>query len=95
MIVMQQDFREGDLVRHHSCAVPIRVIGTGATIAVQFPNGAMQAFEPCELEKVSIANVPVRRKNRGHDSVEQFVLVTCISLIYLIMLVWLIAGARL
>jgi hypothetical protein len=49
---MRYEFREGDLVRHHSCAVPIRVIGIGATIAVQFPNGVMRAFEFFELEKV-------------------------------------------
>jgi hypothetical protein len=50
------EFREGDLVRHHSCAVPIRVIGIGATIAVEYPNGVIRAFEPFELEKVPIAN---------------------------------------
>jgi hypothetical protein len=50
------EFREGDLVRHHSCAVPIRVIGIGATIAVAYPNGVIRAFEPFELEKVPITN---------------------------------------
>ena len=90
---MQHDFREGDLVRHQSCAVPIRVIGIGATIAVQFPTGEMRAFEPCELEKVPIAKVPVR-KVRGRGSAEQFVLLTSISLIYLVMLAWSIVSAR-
>jgi hypothetical protein len=49
---MRYEIREGDLVRHHSCAVPIRVIGIGATIAVEYPNGVIRAFEPFELEKV-------------------------------------------
>lgn len=53
---MRSEFQEGDLVRHHSCAVPIRVIGVGPSIAVLFPTGAMRAYEPCELEKV--ANCP-------------------------------------
>ena len=48
---MQHDFREGDLVRHHSCAEPIRVVGVGITIVVQFSNGDMQAFEPCEFRQ--------------------------------------------
>jgi hypothetical protein len=72
---MQHEFREGDWVRHHSCPKPIRVIGIGTTIAVQFPNGDMQAFESCELEKVFIASVPVRnvqvreyRQDRGLGS---------------------------
>jgi hypothetical protein len=51
---LDYEIREGDLVRHPSCAVPIRVIGVGPTIAVAFPNGDMQAFEPFELEKVLI-----------------------------------------
>jgi hypothetical protein len=51
---MRYEFREGDLVRHHSCAVPLRVIGIGATIAVEYPNGVIRAFEPFELEKVPI-----------------------------------------
>ena len=55
---MQDEFREGDLVRHYSCVVPIRVIGVGATIAVQYPNGVMRAFEPCELEKVAKTELP-------------------------------------
>jgi hypothetical protein len=69
---MQYEFREGDWVRHHSCPEPIRVIGLGTTIAVQFPNGEMWAYEPCELEKVPIAKVPVRkvqaRENRQDRS---------------------------
>jgi len=59
MTAMRHEFREGDLVRHHSCAVPIRVIGTGASIAVQFPNGVMRAFEPFELEKVANNELPL------------------------------------
>ena len=90
---MRYEFREGDWVRHRSCSEPLRVIGTGTTIAVQFPNGDMQAFEPCELEKVSIANVPARmvqvgdsRQDRGGYG-ERFAFVTTLSLIFLIMLV--------
>jgi hypothetical protein len=70
---MQHEFREGDWVRHHSCPEPIQVIGTGTTIAVQFPNGAMQAFEPCELENVHIAKVPVPKVGLG--SAERFAFV--------------------
>ena len=55
---MQYEFREGDWVRHPSFPEPVRVIGTGSTIAVKFPNGEMRAFEPDELEKVSIIAVP-------------------------------------
>jgi hypothetical protein len=51
----------------------------------------MQAFESCELEKVPIAKVPVR-KVRGRGSAEQFVLLASTSLIYLLMLAWLVAG---
>ena len=90
---MQYQFREGDWVRHRSSLEPLRVVGVGATIVVQFPNGDMQAFEPCELEKVAGAKVRVRSQNRGRDSVELFVLVTFISLLYLLMLVWFIARA--
>ena len=89
---MLHEFREGDWVRHHSCPEPIRVVGLGTTIVVQFSNGDMQAFEPCELEKVPLAKIPVR-KLRGRGSAEQFVLLTSISLIYLVMLAWLIASA--
>jgi hypothetical protein len=55
------EFREGDWVRHPSYPEPVRVIGVGATIAVQFPNGVMQAFEPVELEKVPAPDIPVRK----------------------------------
>lgn len=89
---MLHEFREGDWVRHHSCPEPIRVVGVGTTIVVQFSNGDMQAFEPCELEKVG-AKVRVRKQNRGRDSVELFVVVTFIGLLYLLMLVWFIARA--
>ena len=54
--IMRYEFREGDLVRHHSCSVPLRVIGIGATIAVEYPNGVIRAFEPFELERVPIAD---------------------------------------
>jgi len=90
---MPEEFREGDWVRHHSCQAPVRVVGIGTTIVVKFPNGDMQAFEPCELEKVSIANVPARmvqvgdsRQDRGGYG-ERFAFVTTLSLIFLIMLV--------
>ena len=88
---MRDEFREGDWVRHRSCAVPLRVIGIGTTIAVQFSNGDMQAFEPCELEKVAIGKVRARKVG-GCTSAKQLVLVTFIGLIYLVMLAWLIAG---
>ena len=60
---MLHEFREGDLVRHHSCAEPIRVIGIGTTIAVEFPNGVMRAYEPFELDKVGTANLPMRLRD--------------------------------
>ena len=90
---MLDKFREGDWVRHRSCPEPVRVVGLGATIVIQFPNRDMQAFEPCELEKVAGPNVRVRSQNRGRGSVELFFLVTFISLLYLLMLVWFIARA--
>jgi hypothetical protein len=102
MNAMRYEFREGDWVRHHSCPEPIRVIGIGSTIAVQFPNGDMQAFEPCELEKVSNAKIPQqrvsihqRRQDRGLSPAKKFVsLATSIGLICLIILVLaVIAGA--
>ena len=89
---MCDEFREGDWVRHHSCSEPVRVVGAGTTVVVRFPNGAMQAFEPGELEKVPIAKVSVRKVGE-RASAEQFVLLTSISLIYLVMLAWLIASA--
>jgi hypothetical protein len=60
----------------------------------------MRAFEPCELEKVDIAKLSVRKvqasgytEQRRRGSVEQYVLVTIVSLLYLSMLVWwVIAG---
>jgi hypothetical protein len=51
----------------------------------------MQAFEPCELEKVAIGKVRARKVG-GCTSAKQLVLVTFIGLIYLVMLAWLIAG---
>jgi hypothetical protein len=89
---MLHEFREDDWVRHRSSPEPLRVVGLGTTIVVQFSNGDMQAFEPCELEKVPIAKVPVR-KVRGRGSAEQFVLLASVSLIYLVMLAWSIASA--
>jgi hypothetical protein len=98
---MQHEFREGDWVRHHSCPKPIRVIGIGTTIAVQFSDGTMRAFEPFELEKVAIAKVPLpqvnvhqHRQDRGLGSAGWSGLITSLSLICLIALVLaLIAGA--
>ncbi len=90
---MRQEFREGDWVRHRSCPEPIRVIGIGTTIAVQFPNGVIRAYEPSELEKVPLAEVPVRkvpvqgyRQDLGPGSTP-FAFVTSISLICMILLV--------
>jgi hypothetical protein len=68
---MRDEFREGDCVLHQSFSKPIRVIGVGSTIAVEFPNGVMRAFEPGELKKVALANsqpkvsVPESRHDRG------------------------------
>jgi hypothetical protein len=94
---MLHELREGDWVRHHSCPEPLRVVGVGATIVVQFPNGDMQAFDPCELKKVPLAEVPVRNVLDGQyhsrGFVEEFVLVMSISVIGLIMLAWFIARA--
>jgi hypothetical protein len=97
---MVPDLREGDWVRHRSSPEPLRVVGLGSTIAVRFPNGSMQAVEPCELEKVDPAKLPMRkvqareqRDERRHGCVEQYVLVTIVSLLYLSMLAWwLMAG---
>jgi hypothetical protein len=61
----------------------------------------MQAFEPCELEKVSLAKVPVQKvhvrqhmQDRGFSSDKQFVLVTSmvICLITLVLVVIAFAG---
>jgi hypothetical protein len=46
LTAMQYQFREGDWVRHRSFPEPVRVIGIGSTIAVQFPNGEMRALSP-------------------------------------------------
>jgi hypothetical protein len=63
---MQYGLREGDWVLHHSCPEPVRVIGLGSTIAVEFPDGMMRAFEPSELKKVTPAKVP-RPKAAVHE----------------------------
>jgi hypothetical protein len=100
---MQSEFREGDWVRHHSFPEPIRVIGIGSTIAVRFPNGEMRAFEPEELERVSIApvvrpkmSVHERRQVRSRGSTKRFIsLAMSVGLICLIILVLaVLAGAR-
>jgi hypothetical protein len=79
---MQDQFREGDWVRHRSFPEPIRVIGIGTTIAVELPKEGMRAFEPCELEKVLITSVPVRKvrlheRRRNGLGAEQFALIRC------------------
>ena len=98
---MQSEFREGDWVRHKTFPDPIRVIGIGSTIAVQFPNGEMRAFEPDELDRVSIAEVrqakvPVheRRQDPPRRWDKRFAsLATSVGLICLIILVLaMIAG---
>ena len=98
---MQYQFREGDWVRHHSFPEPVRVIGIGPTIAVQFPNGEMRAFEPEELEKVSVAKVrqvPVHERRQDHPrgwDKRLASLATSVGLICLIVLVLaMIAGMR-
>jgi hypothetical protein len=60
----------------------------------------MQALEPCELDKVPIGKVPMRkvqsheyRQDRGLGSAERFILVMSVCLIWLIMLVWFVASA--
>ena len=97
---MRQEYREGDWVRHHSNPRPLRVVGIGSTIAVRFPKGEMRAFEPCELENVDLATLPARKvwahrymEGQRRGSVEQYVLLTIVTLLYLIMLGWwLMAG---
>ena len=59
---MPDEFQEGDWVRHSSRPDPVRVIGS--TIAVRFPNGDMQAFDPCALQKVPGPGV---RKAQIHE----------------------------
>jgi hypothetical protein len=98
---MRDEFREGEWVRHHSCPEPVRVIGVGPTIAIVFPNGEMQAFEPSELERVSTSKGPPKAHVRHRDhrelvSAELFGLVISVALICLIGLVLAaLAGARL
>jgi hypothetical protein len=60
----------------------------------------MQAFEPCELEKVFIAKHPVRkvharehRQDRGFSSEKQFVLVTSMVICLLTLALVVIAFA--
>jgi hypothetical protein len=89
---MRDEFREGDWVRHPSYPEPVRVIGTGTTIAVQLPNGVMQAFEPLELQKVPTPDIPVRKVQIRQDdlelgSAERFTFVTTFGLFCLIMVV--------
>jgi hypothetical protein len=90
---MQYGLREGDWVLHHSCPEPVRVIGLGSTIAVEFPNGMMRAFEPTELKKVVPAKVSQPkaavhelRYDRG-GLAAWFGVATSLVLIYLIVLV--------
>ena len=76
------------------------VVGIGSTIAVRFPKGEMKAFEACELEKVTNAELPLRKmrthgyiEEQRRGSVEQYMLLIVVSLLYLIMLGWwLMAG---
>jgi hypothetical protein len=98
---MQDQLREGDWVRHPSFPAPARVIGLGSTIAVQFPNGEMRAFEPGELERVSIPKpqqskpaIPERRQNGGLIGAERFTsLATSVGLIcFIILVLAMIAG---
>jgi hypothetical protein len=92
---MRYEFREGDWVGHHSCPEPLRVIGIGTTIAVQFPNGAMWAFEPIQLEKVAIPKtqqprvaIHEHRRDLGLGVAERFVFVAmAVVLICLVTLV--------
>jgi hypothetical protein len=60
----------------------------------------MRAFEACELEKVDSSKLPLRKmrthgyiEEQRRGSVEQYVLLTVVSLLYLSMLGWwLMAG---
>ena len=99
---MRYELREGDWVRHHSHPKPIRVIGVGATIAVEYPSGEMRAFEPSELKKVTVAKVTPASKVHVHDHRhdrglgwgERFGLLMSIVLVCLIVLVLMVlAGA--
>jgi hypothetical protein len=96
-------FQEGDWVRHQSCPQPVRVIGAGPTIAVEFPNGAMRAFEPSELKKVSIFKIsppklaaPALRRERQLGSVTHFgFFASALGLIYIVVLLLaVVAGVR-
>ena len=97
---MLSNLREGDWVRHRSSPDLLRVVGIGSTIAVRFPKGEMKAFEACELEKVTNAELPLRKmrthgyiEEQRRGSVEQYMLLIVVSLLYLIMLGWwLMAG---
>jgi hypothetical protein len=98
---MQREYREGDWVRHHSSPEPLRVVGIGSTIAVRFPKGEMRAFEPCELENVDLATLPACKlwahryiNGQCRGFVEQYVLVTSVTLLYLTMLVWWLMAGR-
>jgi hypothetical protein len=88
---MRYDIREGDWVRHRSFPEPIRVIGVGTTIAVQFRNGAMQAFEPSELEKVATAQVPLQKLHDHDRSQPRIGLVGWLALIMALIAICFIA----
>src|SRR5262245_4755079 len=64
---MKYGLREGDWVLHHSYPKPIRVIGVGLTIAVEYQTGEMRAFKPTELEKLSLDEAPSTRKVAIHE----------------------------
>ncbi len=89
-------FQEGDWVRHHSFPHPVRVIGTGSTIAVEFANGAMRAFEPSELERVSSSKVSPGRLTSAPGSVAHLgFFVSALGLIYIVaLLLAVVAGVR-
>jgi len=94
---MLQEVREGDWVRHRSCPDLLRVVGTGTTIAVRFPNGAMQAFEPCELDKVPIDKVPVPkvegreyRRDGELGTAHRFAFLVCVVCFITLMLLMLV-----
>ncbi len=101
LAAMLQEFREGDWVRHHSCPDLLRVVGTGTTIAVQFPNGKMRAFEPCELDKVPIGKAPLRNvqisdytQHRRLRTAHWFAFLTCLVCLITLML-WMLIDAGL
>jgi hypothetical protein len=100
---MEHDFHEGNWVLHHSNPKPLRVIGVGPSIAVQYPNGEMRGFEPSELKRVAASQIlpppPLHvliehRHNEGWlNSVGQLFLVTVFGAIWFVALVLLIAAA--